>query len=186
MTPGDRGDRIGAGRYATAWVALAHRHGELEAGLRDLAAVVELLSRQPLLARLLAHPEIAVAEKERLVTRLLTGRVTPWTLKLLTLLLWKRRLALLPAIVTEAERLRDQVEGIARGVVRTARPLSAPMLARLQERLSARLGRRLTLTAELEPALLGGASVQLGHLVFDGSVRRGLDRLRDRLMTLRV
>jgi len=179
-------DATAAGRYAQAWVTLAHRGGELEAGLQDLAAVQQLLDRQPLLARLLANPEVAVAEKQRLLTRLLEGRVAPLALRLLVLLLWKHRLPLLPAIVTEAERLRDQVEGIARGVVTTARPLPAATVTRLQEHMARRIGRRLALTAVVEPDLLGGAVVQLGHVVFDGSVRRELDRLREQLITLKV
>ncbi|OGX41653.1 MAG: ATP synthase F1 subunit delta [Omnitrophica WOR_2 bacterium RIFCSPHIGHO2_02_FULL_68_15] len=179
-------DTAAAGRYAQAWVSLAHRQGALEAGLRDLAAISDLFERQPLLARVLANPEVAVAEKQRLVTRLLEGRVAPAALRLVILLLWKHRLPLLPAIIAQAERLRDQVEGVTRGVVTTARPLPAATLARLQERLAARVGRRLALTAVVEPMLLGGAVVQLGHVVFDGSVRRELDGLRERLITLKV
>ena len=177
-------DVTAAGRYAQAWVTLAHRGGELETGLRDLAAVQQLLDRQPRLVRLLANPEVAVAEKQRLVTRLLEGRVAQLALRLLVLLLWKNRLSLLPAIVVEAARLRDEVEGITRGVVTTARPLSPATLTRLQARLSARVGQRLALTAEVEPALLGGAVVRLGHVVFDGSVRRELAGLRERLTAL--
>lgn len=179
-------DTAAAGRYAQAWVTLAHRQGALEQGLQDLAAVQQLLDRQPLLARLLANPEVAVAEKQSLVTRLLEPRVAPLALRLLVLLLWKHRLLLLPAIITEAQRLRDQVEGVARGVVTTARPLSAAMLARLEQRLSVRVGKRLALTAAIEPALLGGVVVQLGHTVFDGSVRRTLSRLREQLLTVKV
>lgn len=175
-----------AGRYAQAWVALAHRQKTLDAALRDLTAVQTLLEQQPPLRRLLDNPEVDDAQKQALLTRLLERRVEPLVLRLLGLLLWKRRLPLLPAIVLEARRLRDQVEGVSRGVVRTARPLPASALEQITKRLERRLGRRLTLTASVEPALLGGVVIQLGHTVLDGSLRQGLRALRERLGALNV
>lgn len=170
-----------AARYAQAWVTLAHREGQLDHGLKDVQAVQDLFARQPLLARFIANPEIAVAEKQALLTRLLERRVAPLALRLLILLLWKGCLTLLPEILTEAARLRDQVEGIARGVVRSARPLSPTLVTTLQERLARRLGKRVALTTALDPGLLGGVTVQVESRVFDGSVRRALEILKERL-----
>lgn len=177
MTP----EPVAARRYAQAWVTLAHREGQLDQGLNELQAVQDLFARQPLVARFVANPEITVAEKQAFLTRLLERRVAPLALRLLILLLWKGRLTLLPELLTDAARLRDQVEGIARGVVRSARPLPAALVAALQERLARRLGKRVTLTAALDPALLGGVTVQVESRLFDGSVRRALEQLKERL-----
>lgn len=179
-------ESVAAARYAQAWVTLAHREGRLEAGLNDLQALQSLLEHHPLLGRFLANPEIEAVEKQTVLTRVLERRVTPVALRLLVLLLWKGRLALLPAIVAEAARLRDQVEGLARGVVRSARPLPAAVLTQLAERLAHRLGRRVALTTVVDPALMGGVAVQVGHVIFDGSVRRKLEALRERLATCAV
>lgn len=176
-------DPAAASRYAQAFVALAHRQGSLEGCVRDLAAIHDLFEHQPMIQRLLANPEIAVEEKRALLDRVLQSRVAPLALRLAHLLLWKGRLPLLPRIVTEARRFMDETQGVTRGVVRSARPVPAPLLKTLREMLERRLGTRLVLTAALDPALIGGVTVQLRSTVFDGSVRRTLETLREWLLT---
>ncbi len=179
-------DPAAARRYAQAFVTLAHQQEVLDAALADLAAMQQVIGSQPGLARVLANPEIPVEEKRQLVGRLFETRAAPLTLRLMQLLLAKRRLGLLPLILIEAQNLRDAVEGVTRGVVRTARPLPAALLARLRERLEAQVGHRVLLTTAVDPALLGGITVQMDNTVFDGSLRRGLETLRERLTTLKL
>ena len=179
-------DPVAAGRYAQAIVSLAHREGVVEPVLNDLAAVWQLLERESAFARLLENPEVSVEEKRVFLDKLLKGRVASLALHLLHLLLWKGRLRLLPFILVEARQLRDRVEGISRGIVRSARPLPHETLATLRQRLERRLGTRVVLTPVVDPALIGGLSVQLDHLVFDGSVRRKLALLKERLLTRKV
>jgi len=179
-------DPAAAHRYAQAFVTLANQPGQLEACLNDLAAIHELFQHQPLLTRFLTNPEVAVDEKRAVLTRLLQAHVSPLALRLLGLLLWKGRLALLPSILTEARRLRDQVQGIVRGVVLSARPLSEALVTRLRTRLGRHLDKRVELTTATDADLIGGVAVRLGNAVFDGSVRRGLERLREHLATINV
>jgi len=179
-------DPAAAHRYAQAFVTLANQPGQLETCLNNLAAIHELFQHQPLLTRFLTNPEVAVDEKRALLTRLLQAHVSPLTLRLLGLLLWKGRLPLLPSILTEARRLRDQVQGIARGVVRSARPLPGVLMTRLRTRLEHHLGQRVELTTAIDAGLIGGVTVQLGNAVFDGSVRQGLEVLREHLTAIDV
>ena len=179
-------DPAAARRYAQAVVPLAHGQGQLDALLDDLAAIQQLIERQPMLARLLANPEVEVADKRELLTRLLKARVTPLALRLILVLLWKGRLPLLPLVVAEGRQLRDEVQGIARGVARSARPLPAATLKALEQRLGRRLGKQVILTPAVDPSLIGGVAVSLDNTVFDGSVRRMLEVLRERLAAVRV
>ena len=179
-------DPSAAHRYAQAFVTLAHQQQVLDAALADLAAVQQVIGSQPGLARLLANPEFPVEEKRQLVGRLFKTRIAPLALRLVHLLLTKGRLGLLPLLLAEAQQLRDEVEGVTRGFVRTARPLPKPLLERLRERLEGRLGHRVVLVTAVDPALLGGITVQLDNTVLDGSLRRGLQALRERLTTLNV
>jgi F-type H+-transporting ATPase subunit delta len=47
----------------------------------------------------------------------------------------------------------------------------------LKSALERRLGRAVRLHASVDPALLGGAVVQFGDFVIDGSLRRRVERL---------
>jgi F-type H+-transporting ATPase subunit delta len=55
--------------------------------------------------------------------------------------------------------------------------LSTEQLRNLAERLSQRLQRQVTLSVSVDPALLGGAIIRAGNIVFDGSVRTQLKKL---------
>ena len=73
-----------------------------------------------------------------------------------------------------------------RQVVRSARTLPEETLKRLRGSLERREGKTIHLETEVDPRLLGGLQVQLYHRLIDGSVRRALDELRERLMSVRV
>lgn len=175
-------DPAAARRYAQALVTLAHRRGELAAALRDLEAAQQVIESQPSLAQFLANPEIAADEKQGLLTKVFANQLSPLALHLLLLLLWKGRLGLLPLILVEAQQLMDEVQGVARGVVRTVRPMSKVLFERLREGFERRLQKRVVLTTAIDPALIGGIVVHLESLAYDGSVRRELDLLRERLL----
>lgn len=95
----------------------------------------------------------------------------------LALLAHNGRLPLLPAVVTQYEALRAAAEQIADVRVSSAQALSAEQAAGLKSALERRLGRTVRLHASVDPGLLGGAVVQFGDFVVDGSLRRRVERL---------
>jgi F-type H+-transporting ATPase subunit delta len=95
----------------------------------------------------------------------------------LALLAHNARLPLLPAIVVQYEELRAEAERIADVEVSSAQQLSPAQSAALKGALERRLGRAVRLHETVDPALLGGAVVQFGDFVVDGSLRRRVERL---------
>jgi len=171
-----------ASRYAQALVALAHRHASGSAVLEDLAAIHQIMERHESLGKFLANPEISIPEKQQLLTQLFQEKVTPLALRSALFLLWKGRLPLLPAILTEAERKNDEAEGVVRGQVRTSRALAPELIAALRLALARRVGKRVFLACRVDPTLIGGISVQIGSVVLDGSLRNALATLRNKLL----
>lgn len=88
-----------------------------------------------------------------------------------------RRLALLPEIAAQFERLRAEVEGIVDVEVVAAREIAAPQQKRLEAALQKRLGREVRMNTRIDASLLGGAIVHVGDLVIDGSLKGRLERL---------
>ena len=121
--------------------------------------------------------------------RVVTGQLVEFVLDLagatgnaaqgnfLRLLAENRRLALLPAIVTQYEALRAAAEGQADVQVVAAMPLTAEQEQKLATALQQRLKRKVRLHVEIDAGLIGGAIVRHGDLVFDGSLRGRLGRL---------
>jgi len=94
----------------------------------------------------------------------------------------KRRLELLPEIAQQFHRLADERLGRAQAKVTASEPLSAALQARLRKQLEQATGKTITLTVQVDPAILGGAVTRVGSTVWDGSVRHHLDQIREQLL----
>jgi F-type H+-transporting ATPase subunit delta len=100
---------------------------------------------------------------------------------LLALLAENKRLLLLPEIYTLFEAFREEQNKTVQVEVRTYSPLSVTQEEQLNQVLSARLNRKVSLNMSLDPSLLGGAVIQAGDLVIDGSVRGKLRKMNTAL-----
>lgn len=96
---------------------------------------------------------------------------------LFRLLAENRRLAALPAIAEAYEALRARAENVVDVQVASAAALDEAQQQRLVEALQKRLGKQVRLHLTLDPALLGGARLQVGDQVIDGSVSTRLEKL---------
>ncbi|MGE5625954.1 MAG: F0F1 ATP synthase subunit delta [Bacillota bacterium] len=88
-----------------------------------------------------------------------------------------RRLALLPEIAADFERLRAEAENTLDVELRAALPVDAVEQKRIGEALQKKLGRKIALKYVEDKTLIGGAVLRAGDLVIDGSVREKLSRL---------
>jgi len=66
-------------------------------------------------------------------------------------------------------------------IIESATPLEADAAARILSDLQARFGADITHEFKVNPTLLGGARIQFGSDVWDGSVSGRLDRLQNAL-----
>ena len=61
-------------------------------------------------------------------------------------------------------------------------PLDESDLEALGKSLSRALEKQVILEARMDPAILGGILARVGNLVFDGSIRTQLERMKETLM----
>jgi F-type H+-transporting ATPase subunit delta len=91
------------------------------------------------------------------------------------------RLALLPDVAAAYHtRLLDH-QRVVEAHVTTAAPLPADRADALARSLAERTGRQVRVTTAIDPSLVGGVVARIGTTVYDGSVARHLERLRERL-----
>ena len=76
-------------------------------------------------------------------------------------------------------RLAADKRGVAKAVVRTARPLSADAQKTLSSHLKKFAGKDVELDVKEDPELIGGVTVKIGDWVLDSSLRGQLRRLRE-------
>jgi len=95
----------------------------------------------------------------------------------LRVLVDNRRLALLPEIAELFAQLRSEAEARVEAKVTSAYALEPKQVESIVSALKRRFGRDVDVSAEVDPALIGGVVIQAGDLVIDASVRGRLDKL---------
>ena len=174
--------RASAARYARALLDVVIKEGNPEQVEQELAAFADLFAGNAELQKALANPAVPVAAKRGSSRASCRARSRRRPLgKLLLMLADRDRLALLPELAeVYRERLMEHQQ-VVHAEVTTAVPLSADRVAQFEKRLAAATGRRVTMTANVDPALIGGVVTRVGSIVYDGSIATQLSKMRERL-----
>ena len=175
-----------ASRYAEALFESASAGGVVDETLRHLHLIGELCHEHPALRQLLLNPDVDPDQKVGVLDRTLASSWSELLRAFFTMVVSMGRTEFLPEIVEAFQALVDAAAGRLRVVVRSAHPLSDAVLQQLRTRLAHRERKSIELETELAPELLGGVQIRLDHRVIDGSVRRQLTELRERLSTVKV
>jgi F-type H+-transporting ATPase subunit delta len=175
--------RAAAIRYARALFDVSAKEADVQQVGRDLDGFARLVAENPQLERVFGNPAIPTPRKRALVDELLkkAGTVASPVAKLLKLLADRDRLVLLPELAAAyRERLMEHAK-VVRAEVVTAVDLPADRVAALQQGLASATGRQVQLENRVDPAIIGGAITRIGSTVYDGSVTRQLERMKDAL-----
>jgi len=168
-----------ARRWAQALFEAARDAGAVAEVGRDLQAVVDALWGDEAVRRFFLSDRTPVEAKKRLIT---SGPGPHRLVRNFVLLcLDKRREAYLPDMAFTYRTLVDRSEGVVEAEVRTAVQLPQADRDRLEAALSAKLRRRVRTKFIVEPSLIGGLAVRIDDRLFDASLKRRLERLRERL-----
>jgi F-type H+-transporting ATPase subunit delta len=131
----------------------------------------------PRVVALLGNPRVTPEQLAQLVTGIAGPKLGEQGANFVRTLAANRRLPVLPAIAELFDTLKDAAQGVADVTVTSAAPLDAGQQRALSGALERRLKRTVRLHCATDPALIGGAVVQSGDLVIDGSLRTRLERI---------
>ena len=175
-----------AARYAESLFGAAKAQRRLDETLEQLAFLGRLLEEQPRLREFLFNPDVDPDDKLGVLGRVLKGGWSDLLQAFVRMVIAMDRADALPGIAASFQEIVDREQGRLRVTVRSAHVLDDDALARLRGSLERRERKTIQLETELDPALLGGLQVQLEHRLIDGSVRRQLTELKERLTSVRV
>jgi F-type H+-transporting ATPase subunit delta len=176
-------NKTAATRYARALLDVAIKErANLEQIESQLADFVDLLSEYPSLEKVLLNPAVPVPRKRAAVAELLArANFSPILAKLIALLADRDRLVLVPDLLASyRERLMDY-RHVVRAEVTTAAPIDATRVEAIQRGLATLTGRTVTVATKIDPAIIGGVVARVGSTVYDGSVTRQLERMKETL-----
>ena len=168
--------------YAEAAFSLARDQNALPvwSQMLKLAATVVADAR---IADALDNPKLDAPAKESLLLSICGDRLNPEGRNFVRLLVEADRIALMPAIASLFDTLKDEADGVAKATIETAFPLEGTDLADLTAALERRFKRKVEPTVVVNPELVGGARITVGDNVIDGTVQ---ERLRALAVQLRA
>ena len=173
-----------AARYGASLFELAAEERIDERILQELDCAAACIAAQPQYLRLLCSPGVPCAERRALLNEAFGGQMHPYTVNFLKLLCDAGLLRQLPACAREYRARYNAAHGILAVRAAAAAPLSEDARRRLTETLAATTGKQIDLTVTVEPELLGGIRLDMDGTRLDGTLRRRLDAIRERLDAL--
>ena len=159
--------------YARAAFSLAQDAGSLPAW-SDALAFAARLAADPQVAGLLGNPHLTDADAVTLLSPEGADEVFG---RFLALLAENRRLPLLPEIAALYDELRFDAERVVKARVTSAIELPAGELETIKQALARRFGRTVEIETAVDASLIGGAVIDAGDVVIDGSLKGKLSRL---------
>lgn len=174
---------VAAARYAKA-LADVVASSALDAAevLGELRAVAALIESSADLRNALASPAVAPSRKRAVLARLLEPMNVLRQVRNFTFIVSDhRRTPEFASIVEAFERRIDERLGFVRADVASALEMSEAQKAALEAQLSRLSGRKARLQFTTDPSLLAGVVARVGSMVYDGSARGQLERLKVRL-----
>jgi F-type H+-transporting ATPase subunit delta len=174
--------RAAGTRYARALFDVARKEADIELVGRDLAGFAALVASHDTLPRILSNPAVPAAKKRAVVEQLgARVRLSPLVAKLLTLLADRDRLGLLPEIAAAYQHRLMEHAKVVRAEIVTAVGLPDDRVAALRQGLAQATGRQVQLESRIDPSIIGGAIARVGSTVYDGSVIRQLEKMKEAL-----
>jgi len=178
-------DKAVVSRYAEAFLSFARANCGLDKALEDLVIVKNTIRDNPDFEELMNNPEISYIEKCTIIDEVIKDGLSDDIRNFLKLLLEKKRFNI---ILEVAEYLRAKYshQGQVDVLLKTAFPLELDLIKRIEDALKNKLKKNLRFYIDLDGSLLGGVQVVIGNTIIDGSVKKRLDELREKLVTIRM
>ena len=167
-----------SGRYATALFDLAHEAKSLDTVGASLATLKAALAESADFRTLTTSPLIDRTAAAKGIAGLAGALgIDGLTTNFLGVLARNRRLAALPAIIRDFNKLTAAQRGEITAEVTSAHPLDPEQQAALKAKLRAGLGADAALDLRVDPEILGGLVVRVGSRMIDSSLRTKLNTL---------
>lgn len=171
--------------YAEGFLEYAASTIGCERALAELLAVKAVFRDNPGLKGLLDNPAIMNGEKASVIDSVFAKNFSEDLRSFLKLLLKKGRMGIFSEIA-EYARVKYSHGKEVDAVVSASYPLDLDILESVKSVLESKLEKKLHLYSDLDADLLGGIKVTVDNIVLDGSVKKRLEDMREKLLAVRV
>lgn len=167
--------------YAQAFLQIAGAEGRAESVEDDLFRFARALEAHDELRSALTDRSLPAERRIAVVEELMGRAALPTSVGLVSMVVGADRANELPDIVDRYLELSAEHREHEIAEVRTAVPLDDGLQERLARALSESTGKQVEVKVIVDPSVLGGVVARIGDTVIDGSVRRRLEQLKERI-----
>jgi F-type H+-transporting ATPase subunit delta len=172
-----------ANRYARALSEALGAEGRFRPTLAELEDFRAVYEESDELSQVLETPALALADKLRVLDAVMARLGTSQTTSnFLRVLLKNYRMNLLAEAAEAFRKIADAQDGVIRVQVLSATALTPAEQDAFRQRFERLSGKKAECEFKLDPSLLGGVVAQAGSIIYDGSVRGQLERMRRQLL----
>lgn len=175
-----------AKKYAHALLLAVKEKNLIDKASEQFEALKEIVARDKSLINFLTAPQVPEEKKYDLVRTVFGERLERLFVEFLIVLIDKHRIKYLAIIIDEFDRLLKAEKGILKATVISAVKLENKVYDDLVPRLHKKTGLKIELEKKIDPSILGGMIIVMHDEIIDGSVRHGLDLIRDKLERIKV
>ena len=178
-------ERVIAARYADAFVQHCQDTIGIEKAVSDLEQTKQIMRDNPTLKEFLAGPEIAYISKCNVIDKVINGNLSDEVKNFLELLIKHRRIENFLDIAEYAKNKYSDY-GKEKVTLKSSYPLDSSLLKKIEKKLEEKFKQKFKFYTKLDKNLLGGVQVIIGNKVIDGSLRRKLDDLKEKLNSVQL
>jgi len=179
-------DEIVVKRYADAFISFSKGTIGLDKALQELKDLKSnVINDNPEFLEFLRGLEITQSEKFDFIDKVVTDGFSEETRDFLKLLIEKGRIEML-LVIMEYIRVTYGYRGEEGVLLKVSSALDLETIKAIEDKLEEKFKKKFKFFIDLDGDLLGGIQVTIGNTVIDGSIKRRIEDLKEKLMTVSV
>ena len=170
-----------ANSYAKALLAVTKQNGAHLKALAELKVMAGVLSDADFI-NYFENKMISPDQKAAVITNAVKDKgLSQEVTNVLVMMAERNRIGFVTEVVEALQAAIDVEQGVTRGVVRSAQPLTAEAKSELEAKIAKVLDKKIVLSYQQDNKLLGGVVAEVGGWTFDDSIDTHLKKLNEEL-----
>ncbi len=172
-----------AKRYARALVELSEEKKNIDKTRADFAAFIGAVDAVPAMQKLFASP-VLTPENKKAVIKDLSGKLNlqATSQRFMEHLAETGRIRYIKDVYQAFLDILAEKQNRALARVTTAVSLNNGDLADIKKKLEVLTGKQVDVDSNVDASLIGGALAQIGSVIYDGTIRNQLNKMRNQLV----
>ncbi|MCM3786049.1 F0F1 ATP synthase subunit delta [Neobacillus mesonae] len=170
-------DTVVAKRYAKALFDVAIEKQSVLEVEAELRAVASSIAGDRDILKFITSPNVSVSAKLSVINSSLREKVSEPVLNTINLLIERRRIQLLDAVVDSYLNLEADALGMVNARVYSTYELNEEEKLAVQKEFGERINKQIRIENIIDTSLIGGLKVVVGDTIYDGSLAGQLKRI---------